>query len=50
MLLEKQADGRIEVLEIATGAASEVTLLPAYQQLITGYSKYRSHITDSLQA
>jgi hypothetical protein len=39
MLLEKQEEGRIEVLEIATVAASDGTPLPACQQLLNGCSK-----------
>jgi hypothetical protein len=38
----------MKVLETATVAAMDVTLSPAYQQLINRYSKYRINVIDSL--
>jgi len=38
MFLENQAENRIKVVEIATVTASDVSLLPAYQQLLIDIS------------
>jgi len=50
MLLDNQEESRIKIVENATVTASDISLFPAYQQLINRHFKYRIHITDSLQA